>query len=77
MDMTPRPTRSVARRSTGRGPSDEFVPRVLTAAQIEQGRMRPTGSAAERAARVRDLLGTSTFTVAPRPRRRTYGRSVS
>ncbi len=47
--------------------SESFTPRTLTPAEIEARRVRPSGSADERAKRVRQILSASTFTVAPRP----------
>ncbi|MFJ3319334.1 hypothetical protein [Curtobacterium sp. NPDC086286] len=49
-----------------------FAHRTLTPAEIEARRTRPTGTPAERAQRVREILSTSTFTIAPRPTRHTW-----
>ena len=57
--------------------SQGFAPRILTPAEIEARRIRPSGSADERAARVRQILDASAFTVAPRPVRRSSGWSAS
>ncbi|SDQ61439.1 hypothetical protein SAMN02800687_2103 [Curtobacterium sp. UNCCL20] len=69
---TPRQFVGVPRRRSTTQSSEAFTHWTMTPEEIEARRLRPRGTVAERADRVRQILDASTFTVAPRQVRRPW-----